>query len=54
VDLTAEALRRRERIIFCRIARKNAQIKNHNNAFALFAFIAAIDAINIFSAHAVI
>jgi hypothetical protein len=30
---TAEARRRREKIIFCRKARKNAQIKNHNKAF---------------------
>jgi len=52
--LTAEALRRKERTIFCRKARKNAQIKNQNHAFALFAFFAAIDAINIFSAPAVI
>jgi len=54
IVLTAETRRRRERINFCRKARKNAQIKNHNHAFALFAFFAAKDAINIFSAPAVI
>jgi hypothetical protein len=30
---SAEARRCGEKIIFCRKARKNAQIKNHNKAF---------------------
>jgi hypothetical protein len=43
--LTAEALRRREKILFCRKARKNAQnLKTIIKLFfALFAFFAAKD-----------